>query len=310
MTRMLSALLLLALTAGAAAAPAVKAIDVVGYLRQRGWEPADEGNALKSPVPEVAPLVFYAKGNSVPSCGLLTASAESKAPDYIELVGSDPGVGFPQCLGIKSMTPFKLQNKEYLAVSYLARETREDTDVHFHYLVRDRSKRFVTDAALTDAVPSSPSGLHPRNPVTVKPADGVRLARIALLGRAYPAWRFMERDFISDRTSSFSISEDKAARRCQFVTEAGAAPVAVAHTTFAPETSCDSILASSRLEKGGRVYYLAMFEVQGKRQLVGVTSVAPNGDIGPETALSAAINRTSATKNMAAAKAALMSQLQ
>ena len=254
--------------------------------------------------------VFYAKGESVPSCGLLTVSAGAKAPDYIELVGSDPEAGFPQCLGIKSMTPFKLQKREYLAVGYLARETREDTDVHFHYLVRDRSKGFVTDTALTDAVPSSPSGLNPRNPAAVKPADGVRLARIALLGRAYPAWRFMERDFISDKASSFAIFEDKAARRCQFVTEAGAAPVAVAHTTFAPETSCDSILASSRLEKGGRVYYLAMYATQGKRQLVGVISVAPNGDIDPEIALSAAINRAGTTKNMAAAKAALMSQLQ
>lgn len=310
MTRMMSALLLLALTAGSAAAPAAGAIDVAGYLRQQGWEAADQGNALQSPVPDVAPLVFYAKGASVPSCGLLTASVGAKALDYIELVGPDPEAGFPQCIGIKSMTPFTLQNREYLAVGYLARETREDTDVHFHYLVRDRSGGFITDAALTEAVPSSPSGLHPRNPVAVKPADGVSLARIAVLGRAYPAWRFMERDFISDKASSFSIFEDKAARRCQFVTEAGAAPLAVVHTSFAPETSCDRILASSRLEKGGSVYYLAMFAVQGKRQLVGVISVAQNGDIGPETALSNAINRAGATKNMVAAKAALMRQLQ
>ena len=53
MTRMLSALLLLVLTAGADAAPAVKAIDIAGYLRQQGWEPADEGNALKSPIPGI-----------------------------------------------------------------------------------------------------------------------------------------------------------------------------------------------------------------------------------------------------------------
>jgi hypothetical protein len=304
MRKMLSTLLLLLVSAGAqAAAPGV--LDAAGYMRQQGWEPEGDGNALKSPVPDVAPLMFYAKGNSVPSCSLLTTAAGAKAPNYIELVGSDPDVGFPQCVGIKSMTLFKLQGKEYLTVGYLARETREDTDIRFHYLVRDQAKGFVTDVALTDAVPSSPSGLHSRDPVAVKPVDGVRLARIAHLTKAYPAWRFMERDFISDKASSFSIFEDKKARRCQFVTEAGAAPVATAHTSFAA-ADCASVLASARFDKAGKVYYLAMFKDHGGRQTVGVTSVSVDGVIATEKPLADAINRNGATKDMRSAKAALM----
>jgi len=305
MRKMLPTILVLVVSAAAQAAAATGVLDAAGYMRQQGWEPEGGAHLLKSPVPDVAPLMFYAKGNSVPSCGLLTAAAGAKAPNYIELVGSDPDVGFPQCVGIKSMTSFKLQSKEYLAVSYLARETREDTDVRFHYLVRDRSKGFVTDVVLTNAVPSSPSGLHPRDPVVVKPIDGVRLARIAYLTEAYPAWRFVERDFISDKSSSFSIFEDKKARRCQLVTEAGATPVVVAHTSFAA-ADCAGVLASGRFDKAGKVYYLAMFRNHGGRQTVGVTSVSVDGVVMIENSLSDAINRDGATKDMRAAKTALM----
>ena len=60
--------------------------------------------------------MFYDKGNSVPSCGLLVSSAAGKGPIFIELVGSDPGVGFPQCLSIARITPFKLLKKDYLVI--------------------------------------------------------------------------------------------------------------------------------------------------------------------------------------------------
>jgi hypothetical protein len=44
-----------------------------------------------------------------------------------------------------AITPFKLQNKEYIVIAYLSRETREDVDRHFHYLVRSEAQGFVTD---------------------------------------------------------------------------------------------------------------------------------------------------------------------
>ena len=284
-----------------------QAIDTADYLHRHKWILLDDNAPLKSPVPGVAPLWFHTEDNPAPRCGLLIASHGGKAPSYIELVGSDPEVGFPQCIGIKSMKAFKMQNKEYLAVEYLSRETREDTDVRFHYLTRNRAGSFTTDNSLTDAVPSTPSGMHPTRPMAVKTVDGVRQARIAHLRQAYPAWRFSDRDFISDNTASFSIFEDKKTRRCQFVTEAGAAPLAVAHTTFAA-ASCDGVLASSRYERAGKVYYLALFQLQGGRRMVGISSVSADGSIAIEKPLSDTINGNGATADMKTAKAALVRQ--
>jgi hypothetical protein len=288
------------------ASAAAETVDAGSYMQKQGWTRVDVNSLPRSPVPGVVPLMFNDKGNSVPSCGLLTASGSGKEPVFIELVGSDPGVGFPQCLAITALTPFKLQNKEYIAIEYLSRETREDVDRRFHYLVRDAAKSFVTDSVLTDAAPVLSEGQGATGTVPTKSDDGVRFARLVQLGKAQPAWRLLERDFISDKSSSFATFQDKPATKCQFVTEAGGAPVVTSHDAFAPSTRCDSVLASSRVEKAGKVYYLAMFKTQDKKQLVVVTSVAPDGRIEVESTLAESINRSGMTKDMKAAKAALL----
>ena len=89
--------------------------------------------------------------------------------------------------------------------------------------------------------------------------DGVKAARAAYLGKAFAQWRFLERDFISDIASSFAILENKKNQQCLFVAEAGAVPVSLNHTEYAPASKCSSVLASSRLDKAGTTYYLAMF---------------------------------------------------
>ena len=253
--------------------------------------------------------MFYDKGNSVPSCGLLTASVGGKGPAFIELVGSDPGVGFPQCLSIPAITAFKLQNKEYIVIEYLSRETRDDVDRHFHYLVRSEAQGFVTDKLLTEAAPVTTAGKGATESATSKSMDGVRFARLAQLGKAQSAWRMVERDLIFDKASSFATFEDKSASRCQFVTEAGASLVVTSYDAFAPLSKCDSVLASSRFEKGAKIYYLAMFKTQDKKQLVGVTSVAEDGHIAVEKTLSESINRSGMTKDMKTAKAALVKEI-
>jgi len=298
--------MLLALTAfSGSASPTHGAVDVSSYMQRQGWQSVPT-SLPRSPVSDVAPVMFYDKNNSVPSCGLLTASGSGKGPVFIELVGSDPGVGFPQCLAIVAMTPFKLENKDYMAIEYLSRETREDVDRRFHYLVRDAIQSFVTEPVLTDAAPVAPARQGAAGTTLAKSHDGVRFARLAHLSKTQPTWRLLERDFISDRWSSFATFQDKPATKCQFVTEAGAAPVVTSHDTFASSTKCDSVLASSRVEKAGKIYYLAMFKTQDRKHLVGVTSVAPDGRIEVENALADSINRSGMTKDMSAAKAALM----
>lgn len=307
MSKTIYLFLALALSACAKSVPATEAVDAGRYLRQQGWKPYEGKPTAKSPVADVSPLMYYDKGNSVPSCGIVTASADGKGTGFIELVGSDPGVDFPQCLNIASITPFRMQNKDYIAVEYLSRETREDIDRGYHYLVRDRARGIVTDDALTGAVPSEAVDGPGQKPAA---AQGVKLARIALLAKAYPEWSVLERDFISDPASSFAILQNKKAQQCQFVAESGAAPALAAHTAFAPGARCAEVLASSRFEKNGKVFYLAMFRDQARKQLVGVVSVASDGSVGVEKALAERVNQSGATKDMKSAKAALAKQLQ
>jgi hypothetical protein len=285
-------------------------VDAGSYMQKQGWTRVDVKSLPRSPVPDVVPLMFYDKGNSVPSCGVLTASAGSREPLFIELVGSEPDAGFPQCLSIAAITPFKLENKEYVVIEYLSRETREDVDRRFHYLVRSAEQGFITDALLTRAAPVVASGPNSAWMSRVKGQDGVRFARLARLRKTQAAWRLLERDFISDKSSSFATFQDKTGTRCQFVTEAGAVPVVTLHDAFAPSAKCGSVLASSRLEKGGKVYYLAMFSTQDKQQVVGVTSVSADGHIAVEKTLSESINRAGMTQDMSIAKAAFLKEIQ
>lgn len=311
MNRILSPLLLFAFVAcSESSTAAAERVDAGSYLQQHGWKPYDTTSLPRSPVRDVVPLMFYDKGNSVPSCGVLTGSATGKAPVLIELVGSDPGAGFPQCLSIAAITPFKLENKEYVVVEYLSRETREDIDRHFHYLVRNDAQSFVTDKALTDAAPVVSAGKAAAQPASAKPVNGVRFARQTQLGNAQPTWHLLERDLISDKSSSFTTFEGKTGSRCQFVTEAGATPVVTSYNAFAPWAKCDSVLASSRFEKSGKIYYLAMFRTDDKKQMVGVTSVASDGHIKVERALSESINGSGMTSDMKTAKAALIKKIQ
>jgi len=152
---------ILAIFACAESVPAGETVDPERYLRQQGWEPFDGKPTATSPSPDIAPLMYYDQGNSVPSCGLVIASRGDKAPGFIELVGSDPGVGYPQCLDIASITPFRMQDEDYIAVEYLSRDTREDTYRGYHYLMRDRSRGIVTNHALTGAVPLVRGGRSP-----------------------------------------------------------------------------------------------------------------------------------------------------
>jgi hypothetical protein len=306
MNKLSSTILLLSLAASSMPVSAASAPpDARSYLQQQGRRPHDSASLPRSPVPDVVPLMFYDKGNSVPSCGLLVASSGGKGPAFVELVGSDAGVGFPQCLSIASITTFKLLKNDYLVVEYLSRETREDVDHRFHYLVRSAGENFVTDKALTEAAPVTSAGQGATG-AAAKPVDGVRFARLAQLSKAQPTWRLLERDFISDKSSSFATFEDKKASGCQFVTEAGAAPVVTSSNAFAPSEKCNGVLASSRFEKSGKIYYVAMFKTQSNQQLVGITSVAADGRIDVEKTLSASINRGGMTRDMKTAKAALI----
>lgn len=280
---------------------AAEVLDPAQFIRQRGWRPVEGHIQAHSPSQDIAPMLYYEKGNSVPSCGLIAVSPNEKDPTFFELVSSDPGADYPQCMGVISMVPFRLQNRDYIAVEYESRDTREDFYRSFHYVYRDAAMGYLRDKTLTAVVPSNaPASKH---------MDGVKIARAAHLAKAFPQWRLLDRDFISDTSSSFAILEDKKKQRCHFVAEAGGAPVMAHHEEFVPDTKCVSVLASSRIEKAGTLYYLVMFKSDKGKQLVAVTSVSPAGKVTAEKALSDRVNRSGATKDIRTAKASLSNML-
>jgi len=286
-------------------APPMHNFNVENYLHEQGWKPYETSMLPKSPKSEIKPIIFYDKGNSVPSCGLISLSPVEEKPEFIELAGSDPGVGFPQCLNINSIIPFKVYDKEYLMVDYRVRETRDDIDHRFHYMVKNSSHRFVTDKAITDAAPIIAENGNSAQPFLKKSVDGVRYARIRIISLKQQGWNLLERDFISDNFSSFATLEDKKLGQCRFLTEAGGVPIVASQKDFSTDEKCDGILGSSRFEKGGKVYYLAMFRTSKRKGIVAVTSVAADRSVTIERALAAVININGTARDLKAAKTIL-----
>jgi hypothetical protein len=275
-------------------------IDVARFLRERGAEPADLRQLARSPSPAVVPVAFFDKDGMAPSCGLLVVPPRAATPRYIDILRADSGSNFPQCAGIPSIRSFRLQNRHYLAIEYLDRDTRDDTYRDFHYVYDDPAQGFVEDKTLNDAVPSSD---------IAKTADGVKLARAAMARKTFPQWRFLERDFIADDTSAFATFEDSQKHACHFAVEAGASPVTADLADVASTTRCAGVLAASRLATPAATYYLSMLKSDAGKQLVAIASVASDGSIKIEKELSAAINRAGATGDIRAARTALSQRL-
>nr|WP_314539335.1 hypothetical protein [uncultured Massilia sp.] len=275
--------------------------NVARFLAARGAHDAGYKHVAASPRPDIAPVVFIDKDGAVPSCGIIYAARQSGAQDYIELVGADPGANFPQCLNIRSMAAFKLQNRQYVAVEYLARETREDVARNFSYVYENSAGGFTLDESLTSVLPDEEG----KGESAGSGETAIKLARIAALKNAFAQWQLHERDFISDKNSSFAIFEEKKSRQCHLVAEAGAAPVSAHLTDIVADARCTSALASTRLERAGTTYYLAMFKSDDGKYLVTVTSVDKDGKIASEKRLSETINKSGATRDIRGAKAAL-----
>ncbi|SDD67807.1 hypothetical protein SAMN05428966_105147 [Massilia sp. PDC64] len=275
-------------------------IDVAEFLRERGAEKAELRQLARSPSPAVVPVGFYEKDSVVPSCGLLVAAPRAAKPRYIDILSADGGSTFPACVAIPSIRSFHLQGRHYLAIEYLDQDTRDDTYRYFHYVYDDPVLGFVEDKNLNDEVPSSD---------VKREADGVKLARAAMMRKTFPQWRFLERDFIADDTSSFATFEDRNAHACHFAAEAGARPLSANLADVASATGCAGVLAATRLVTPRATYYIAMFKSNGGKQLVAVASLASDGTIKVEQDLSANINGTGATRDIKTARMALSQRL-
>lgn len=290
-------------------AHAAEPLDAEQLIRNRGWEVHASKQLARSPVPEIVPVMYDQKGSSGPSCGLVLASATGNKPGFVELVSADDSATYPYCINIASMVPFKMNGKEYIAVEYIQRDTREEFHRHFLYLYRNPTMNYVVDESLNSVVPEDSTASSAVSSSSSKALEGIRLARTEHLTKTFPKWRLLERHFISERASSFAVLDDQKAQQCYFVAENGAAPVTSNQADFSSGQKCIDVLASSRLEKAGTVYYLALFKTGKGVPTVAITSINPNGQVTLEKALSYTINRSATTGNIRQVKAALLEAL-
>ncbi len=279
---------------------AAQSVNIAAFLKERGAERAELRQLARSPNPAVVPVAFYDKDGNAPTCGLLVAVPHAAKPRYIDMLDADGGMTFPQCVAIPSIKAFRLQNRRYLAVEYLDRDTRDDTYRYFHYVYDDPAQGFVEDRMLNDEVPLSDFR---------KEADGIKLARAAMMRKTFPQWRFLERDFIAGDTSSFATFEDGHAHACHLAMEAGAKPLSANLAEVASATGCAGVLAATKLAAPAATYYIAMFRSDAGKQLIAIASIANDGALKVEKGLSADINGAGATGDIRAARTALSQRL-
>lgn len=275
------------------------------YIREHGWEPYEAAHTARSPIPDVAPVLYYEDDESVPSCGLISIVPGAGDARFTELMHAPKGETFPQCVNVVSFVPFRLNSKDYLSIEYLVRDTRDDLYRKFIYLFRDPKQGYMLSAG-----GPKPSTMRTKNVTAMTPMqstvpDGVKLARAAQLKQEFPHWQFRERDFISDKRSSFSVFADDHTQRCHLVTEAGDRPVIADDADFVPGSRCASILATSRYEKSGITYYIALLGLSTGSRLAALTSVDSSGVVQVEKELAEQVNRAGATTDIKSAKMAL-----
>jgi hypothetical protein len=279
------------------------------YIKQRGWEPYNAAHTARSPSVDIAPVLYYEDEDSVPSCGLISEIPGSNEPRLTDLVHAPKGEEFPQCVDVVSFVPFRLDSKDYLSVEYLVRDTRDDLYRKFIYLRHDAKHGYMLDVAGPKPSTIKAKNIAATTPTPATTLDALKPARAAYLTQAYPQWQFRERDFISDKGSSFGVFDDSKARQCHVVTEGGGKPVVASQADFAAGSLCAGVLASSRFEKSGVTYYIALLKLSDGNQLAAITSVKPGGEIRIEKELSERINQANATKDIKSVKTALIGAL-
>jgi hypothetical protein len=249
--------------------------------------------------------LYTAKGDAAPSCGLLAHTASGT--EFFEMLSSDQEAGFPQCLTISDAAAFDLRNRHYVVVEYIIRDTVEDFYRQYFYLYRDAAGRYIPDGELNDSTVWTEPLRASRDSIDAPRArEGVRRAKGTLLAKAVPGMRFLGREFMAGKNSAFAAFYDKASDRCAFLVDAGGKNATFGHELFAKGDKCESVLASGKMERAGRTYYLALFKGVSRNHLA-VVSVAPSNDIAAETSLALSAERKSTLLDLRAAKQAVNS---
>ena len=310
------ALLATAQVACDAAVPGVPAVsktpagastpNVSTYVAQQGWSLV-KSKTPTLPVNDIAPVVYTAKGDFAPSCGLLAHTAAGT--EFFEMLTPEQGAGFPQCLAINDVAPFEMRNRQYLVFEYINRDTKEDFYRQYFYLYRGPAGRYIADNELNDsAVWIEPFRASPNSINAPRAQEGVRRAKGILLSKAVPGMQFLEREFMVGKTSTFAAFHDKSKEKCTFLVDAGAKPIMFQHDLFASGDKCKTVLAAGKMEHAGATYYLALFKGASRNHL-GVVSVGPNNIVAAESRGAIAAAKKSTLADLKTAREALKSAL-
>lgn len=197
---------------------------VSALLEKNEWELSESKMNFTAPSPDVLPIHFFSKRANSPSCGLLVQQASGLS--FIEILMSDPGDPYPHCAGIKDAVLFKLMDKPYVLFVYTEKETRDETYDRFFFIFRDQDGRYLADKQLNESnipVEHSQKNLKrigPNRTWYMATADeGIRFAKSVIVRNMNPNLDFLNRDFIAERNSSFSVLEDTKRQKCVFVVE-------------------------------------------------------------------------------------------
>ncbi|MFB9241007.1 hypothetical protein IV454_27935 [Massilia antarctica] len=293
---------------GQAASSQAGGVDIQKYIAQQGWTPY-EGKSASMPFADLAPVMYVAKGQNAPSCGLLAQGVAG--PLFFDILTPEKGESYPQCLSINASASFNLGSKNYVVVEYLDRDTKDETYRYYYYLHKDGSGKYTVDERLNSAGGQrdtiSMSALK-RRPTDIE--EGIKVAKADYIRQSYPSLAFLQRDFISDVGSAFAILKDEKAGRCTFVIDAGSTRATFTQDYFATSAKCADFLASTRLESKGKSFYLGMFAAEDKSRHLAVFSVDKENHIAAEKELALSANNGGKTADMKTARQQLQKALE
>lgn len=268
-------------------------VNVGKYLAQRGWTAYESKAKFVSPSDEIAPVMYYAKGSTVPSCGLLSGGAS--APAFLEILAAEAGEQYPHCPSINDAAKFKLDGRNYLVFEYSDRDTRDEVYEQFFYVYKNEAGQYVADELLNQVLGSAGDFSRTRRAKSIpKAIDGVRLARTHAMKQSEPTLELLAGDVVSDNDGAFAVFKDKAKGSCSFVVDNGRVHNKYSSELFIDGGRCTSYLASSKLDMAGRIFYLGMFKGADAATRLAIFSVAKDTSVvRPETdlALSAVVAR-------------------
>lgn len=262
----------------AAAAP-----DAAAYIAARGWRPYEQHKPLPRPAADIAPVLYFAPGDTAPSCGLL--SQGKGAPAFIDVLRPERPGGFPQCLAIDAAAAFSLDKNPYLVFEIVNRDSKTDTYRQYFYVYKNSAGAWVKDEELHLALARSRNAPGFREKLKGV-ADGVRLAKASFIRKSMPGMTLSPRDSIYTDSASYAVLEDKAARQCAFVLEKAGTLFRFDHTTFAGGDKCTDVLATSKFNEKGKIYFMTMFKGVKQKRLA-IVSVSQSNAVTAEKELAA-----------------------